>query len=223
MKVSIIVPSYNQEPYLRDAINSALSQTHPDIEIVVVDDGSTDNSLKIAKEYPIKVVSQTNRGLSSARNTGVMNSTGEYILPLDADDILEMHCVGKLLSVARETSADVVAPSIKTFGIAEEVTHLMPSPNLNDFRYGNRIAYCALIRREALLEVGGYSSKMVEGYEDLHLWVNLLSRGKKILTVPDVLFNYRVKEQSMWRDALKNHKKLIGQINKDFPEACLAF
>lgn len=222
-EVSIIVPSYNQQEYLPEAIESALNQTVP-CEIIVIDDGSTDNSLLVAREYqgkgtiPLRVVSQVNKGLASARNTGIMNATGKWILPLDADDILEANCVQRILKVAKTTDADIIAPSIRCFGIGNETTILMPNPKLEDFKVGNRLAYCSAIKREALLGVGGYSPKMVEGYEDLALWINLLTRGKKIVTIPEALVLYRTKESSMWTESKKHHEKLMNQIYKDFPQ-----
>lgn len=219
--ISIIVPSYNQAPYLREAIESAINQTVFS-EVIIVDDGSTDDSLAIAKEYEghgVKVVSQVNKGLASARNTGIMNTHihSHYILPLDADDILEPNCVERILQVAQETDADIIAPSIQCFGLGNQETILMPEPKLEDFKIGNRIAYCSAIKREALLEVGGYSPKMVEGYEDLHLTINLLTRGKKIVTIPEPLMRYRIKENSMITEADKHRDKLMAQIYKDFP------
>src|SRR3990167_2881894 len=96
--------------------------------------------------------------------------------------------------------ADIFAPSFRCFGLSNQEIILMPNPTIEDFKIVNRIGYCAAIRKSALLEVGGYSPRMVEGYEDLHLWMNLLSWGKKIVTIPEVLWMYRVKEKSMYRD-----------------------
>ena len=218
-EVTIVVPSFNQREFLPDAIESALGQTMR-CEVIIVDDGSTDNSLDLAKYYVqhgVKVVSQVNKGLSSARNTGIMNATGEYILFLDSDDILNEDCVEKLLKVAKRTKADVVAPSFKTFGTTNELVILMDSPKTEDFLVANRIGYCALFRKETLLEVGGYSPKMTWGYEDYHLTFNLLARDKLIVTVPDVLWLYRMKEHSMIHVANEHRSELIAQINKDFP------
>lgn len=215
MTIEIVIPSYNQELYLSDAIESSLLQN---CEVVVVDDGSTDNSLEIARKYPIKVISQVNKGLASARNTGIMNATGEAILFLDADDILLKGCVDLLRVKMEETNADVVAGSFKTFGTTNEEVILMPHPFLGDFKVGNRLGYCALIKKEVLLEVGGYSPKMLWGYEDMHLWINLLTRGKKIVTIPEVLWLYRTKEHSMIHDAQKHHGELMKQIHDDFPQ-----
>lgn len=217
MKVSVVIPAYNQAEFLPDAIESALSQTlYPDdCEVIVVNDGSTDATAEIVKNYPVKAVHQVNKGLASARNTGIMNATGEYILPLDADDLLEDNCAEKLYGIAEQTKADVVAPSFKCFGKHQDLVILIPSPSLEDFKVGNRIGYCSLIKRATLLEVGGYSPKMVWGFEDYHLWFDLLRRGKRIVTTPDVLWLYRTKEHSMIHDANEHREELMAQIKKD--------
>ena len=213
--ISISISSYNQEEFLCDAIDSALNQTIP-CEVLVIDDGSTDNSLAIARSYEpkVKVISQVNKGLSSARNTGLMNATGDYFLPLDADDILLPNCVEKIL----EYNTDIISPSFKCFGRSEDTIILMPNPTIEDFKTGNRIGYCSVIRRSILLEIGGYSPRMTFGYEDLHLWFDLLSRGAIITTIPEVLWLYRTKEKSMWHDALLHHEEMMTQIRKDFPQ-----
>lgn len=230
MDISIIIPSYNQQEYLPDAIESALNQTKEAHDIVIIDDGSTDNSLEIAKKYSnlrVYVISQVNKGLASARNTGIMFLSQmincDYILPLDADDILMDNALERIDEVARETNADVIAPSLKCFGVGNETVILMPNPKLEDFRQGNRIGYCTAIKRDALLEVGGYSPRMVFGYEDLHLSINLLIRGKTIVTIPEVLWLYRTKPDSMWVRSKEHHQELLAQINKDFPYAMLSF
>jgi GT2 family glycosyltransferase len=94
----------------------------------------------------------------------------------------------------------------------------MPNPTLEDFKTGNRIGYCSAIKRSKLLEIGGYSPRMTTGYEDLHLGFNLLNRGAKIITIPEILWLYRTKEKSMIHDAIKHHAELMAQIHKDFPE-----
>lgn len=226
-RFSVIIPSFGQAQYLREAIESVLQQTYANIEIIVVDDGSTDGSLDIAKSYrpAVTVISQRNKGLASARNAGIMNATGEYIFPLDADDKMFPDCLETIDRVARETNADVIAPSIRCFGEAMvgPDTILMPNPTFNDFKLGNRLAYCSAVKRSVLLETGGYSPKMdiLGGYEDLHLWFDLLSRGKKIVTIPEPLVMYRIKESSMYKEASKpeKHVKLMEQIFKDFPMA----
>lgn len=231
--ISIVIPVFNGSEWLAEAIESAMNQDAEDVlgnfknliyEIIVVDDGSQDSSLEIAKKYPVQVISQVNKGLVSARNTGIMNSERSWIIFLDADDKLLPKAISSIVKKINETNADIIAPSFREFGLGNREVILMPEPKLEDFRTGNRLGYCAAIRRSALLEIGGYSPKMVEGYEDLHLWVNLLTRGYKLVTIPDILWMYRIKEQGMYRSITPEiHKKLIAQINKDFPQCQLDF
>lgn len=225
MRFSVIIPSYNQEKYLSDAIDSVVDQTFKDFELIVVNDGSTDRSFGIAQSYHgVKVVDQVNKGLSSARNTGIMNATGEWCVFLDADDIMAPNYLETVDRAIKENpEADVIAPSLKEFGMSDNTVILMPNPTLEDFRVGNRLGYCQAIRKSALLEVGGYSPRMAEGYEDLHLSCVLLSRGKMVVTLPDVLWLYRTKEQSMITTAREHHGKLLAQINRDVPDANLNF
>jgi len=112
ISVSVIVPIYNVEKYLSKCINSILIQTHKNLEIILVDDGSLDNSGKIADEYigkdnRIKVIHKSNAGVSSARNTGIEAATGDYICFSDADDLLELDYVEYMLNLIVEGDADV--------------------------------------------------------------------------------------------------------------------
>jgi glycosyltransferase involved in cell wall biosynthesis len=86
--VSVVIPCYNSARYLRESIESALAQSYPRIEIIVVDDGSTDETTRIARSYGVRYIYQANRGISAARNTGILHSRGEYVLFLDHDDRL---------------------------------------------------------------------------------------------------------------------------------------
>lgn len=215
MSITTVIPSYNQAKYLPDAIESALEQ---DCHVIVVDDGSTDGSAEIAAKYPAKLIRQVNKGLASARNTGIMNAETDYILFLDADDILLEGAVEKIMQVARDTDADIIASSFKTFGTSNETVILMQNPTIEDFKIANRIGYCAAVKRSALLEVGGYSPRMTWGYEDYALWFDLLKRGKNLVTIPEVLWLYRTKEKSMIHEAQAHHDELMAQIKKDHPE-----
>ena len=215
--ITIGIPCYNQAEYLPQAIESAMSQTIP-CEVIVVNDGSKDNTLEVARKYSVKVINQVNKGLSAARNSAIMASTGSWFLPLDADDFLETNAVERLLRLAESTGADVVAPSLREFGISSAVVILMQEPKLKDFLIGNRIPYCSLIRKSALLECGGYSPRMEPGYEDYALWFDLLTRGKRFISSNEVLFNYRTKPVSMITEAKKHHTELMNKIYKDFPQ-----
>ena len=218
MTFSIVIPTYNQADTLAETIRSVLDQTRKVDEVIVVIDGSIDGSVSIAKNYPVKVVEQVNKGLSSARNTGIMNSTSDWILFLDSDDILKTNCLERMEQVINENpEADIVAPSFKEFGIRDTEIILMENPTLEQFKVNNMIPYFSAIRRFALLEVGGYSSRMIYGWEDWHLWFDLLNRGKKLVTIPEVLVMYRTKRYSMINSANAHGFELGQQIRKDFP------
>lgn len=245
MRISIIIPSYNQEQYLKYALESAVLNNP--YEIIVIDDGSTDNSLKIAKdfekdlinnhkkhkicenvpqdawgwmcEYPdFMVVSQVNKGLASARNTGIMNATGDYILPLDADDILLPDCLSKIEAKINETDADIIGLSFTTFGTSNQNVILQDGATVEDFKTGNRLGYCSAIRRDSLLEIGGYNPKMVKGWEDLDIWFDLLKRGKKVSVIKEPVWLYQTKANSMYTESVKHSEELWGQIHRNHPE-----
>ena len=219
--IALVIPSYNQQEFLPEAIESVLAQKRKPDEFVIVDDGSTDSSLDYAKSYEIKgvkAISQVNKGLSSARNTGIMNTTTDYILFLDADDMLMENALERIMEVAEETDADVVAPSFRCFGTRQGDVILQPQIIIQDFIGGNRIGYFSAIKRSVLLEVGGYSPRMVEGWEDFHLWFDIFKRGHSLITLPDILVLYRTKENSMYLESLKHEKKLWAQIKKDHKE-----
>lgn len=218
--ISIVIPCFNSKEWIADAIESALAQTTR-CEVIVVDDGSTDGSGLMADSYKthgVKVIHQVNKGLASARNTGIMNSTGDYILFLDSDDILKENAAERLLEIAKTTDADVVAGSFQEFGLNQAVVTLKPFPSVEDFKKANHIGYCTLVKKSTLLEVGGYSPKMVKGYEDLHLWFDLLKRGKRFVTTQEVLWMYRIRENSMITDSVKYHELLMEQIRTDHKE-----
>src|SRR3990167_5492324 len=125
MSISICIASCNQGDYLEDAIESCYDQTGQPLEILVIDDGSKDDSLEIARRYefkefpmiesPVRVISQVNKGLASARNTGIMNAKGDYIMFLDADDMLKENAIARITQDINQTNADIVAPSFKEF------------------------------------------------------------------------------------------------------------
>lgn len=218
MRFTICIPAYDQQEYLPDAIESALNQT-VQAEVIVVNDGSPDHTREIASRYPVKLINQINKGLASARNAGIMAMTGDIFLPLDSDDMLMDDCVEKMQKVFNETNADVVAPSMKCFGEANDTIIIMKEPKIDDFRTANRIPYASAIKRECLLECGGYQPRMdsLGGFEDYSLWFDLLTRGKKIIGIQEPLLLYRTKQKSMWREAVKNSVALHAQMEKDFP------
>lgn len=217
MRTSIIIPLYNQKDFFVEAIESALAQTVP-VEIIVVNDGSTDGSRFVIDDYEdrVKIIHQVNKGLSSARNTGIMNATTEFVLMLDSDDKLLPTAVERIEKVFDDTDADIVSPSFTHFGLNNSDVILQMRPTLDDFKSGNKVGYCSAFRRSDLLMVGGYSPRMIWGYEDLALSIDLLKRGKKIFTIPEPLWLYRLKPNSMIQTAQAHHQELMAQIQHDY-------
>lgn len=224
--ISIICPCYNQAEFLEETLDSAYNQTMPAHEIIVVDDGSTDGSGEIADRYkfaqfpgiesPVKVVHQVNKGLASARNTAIMNATGDWILPLDSDDMLKENAIEKFTAAILHFNADVIVPSFEMFGLREGPV-ILGGFTMDQLKEANRLGYFSLIRRSALLETGGYSPKMKWGFEDYHEWFDLFSRGKTMAVLSDVLVRYRIRENSMITESNKHSDELMGQIKRDFP------
>ena len=111
-KLSIIMPAYNVEKYVGKAISSILSQDYKNLELLIVDDGSTDETAKIAKRYSANdvraiVLSKQNGGLSDARNYGLERATGDYVLFVDSDDFIEPNTIGKLMKHSNDHALDV--------------------------------------------------------------------------------------------------------------------
>lgn len=126
-KISVIIPVYNVEKYLSACVNSVINQTYNNLEIILVDDGSTDNSGKICDEYAlkderIKVFHKSNGGLSSARNYGLDRKSGEYVFFVDSDDFISLRCLEKLHELSIEQNADIVSSLNKRFTTENNLT-----------------------------------------------------------------------------------------------------
>ena len=184
---TIVIPCHNYGQYLAEAIESALAQTHP-CEVIVVDDGSTDDTAKVAACYPVKVISQANLGLPAARNAGIRAATTTHILPLDADDKLDAYCVERMLSTSRSAIVRAVA---RLFGDIERTWMPGGGLTLAHFIEANRAAACSMFPRASWEAVGGYDESMRDGYEDWDLWVRMVASGIPVATVGQVSWYYR--------------------------------
>lgn len=218
--VSIVIPCYNLGQYLKDAIDSALGQTYKNKEVIVIDDGSTDDkTIKLIDEYRIKYqdvvfIRQNNMGLSEARNTGVKKSKGDYIVCLDADDKLFKTYIEELIAIFKKDSKKklgFVTTWLQEFGLSQNIWK--PS----DYNPGKllveNIAHAgSMFRKEAWTKAGGYKKQMVGGYEDWEFWVSLMEAGYKWAVLPKVLFNYRIRKNSMFSSASAKHQELYQRI-----------
>jgi len=223
--VSIIIPCYNYARYLAEAVASVISQTHQNIEIIIVNDGSTDHTLETAKglvaKYPkhrITVLNQGNSGQPAiARNKGIERAGGEYILPLDADDAIEPFMIEECLDVLeKDKTVSIAYTDRKDFdGVSQLVS--AGDYDLKKLRYANQISYCALYRKKIWREVGGYRTN-VKGLEDWDFWVAAGSRGFTGQRIPKPLFKYRRHDTGVYQEALREFNQKFAQIVLNNPE-----
>lgn len=211
-KVSIIITCFNYGRFLSDAIESALHQTLKGAEIIVVNDGSTDNTAKIAARYPVIQVHQNNQGLPTARNVGISNSKGVYILPLDADDKLHPQYLEHTVPILdRYDDTGVVYTSRLHFGLLNTVKQAQAF-DLEMLKNKCLLNYCSLYRKQVWTECGGYDPKMISGYEDWDFWLNVAKRGWQFRPVYEALLLYRKHGYSLSDLAKDNHETLFSQI-----------
>lgn len=221
-KVSIIIPCYNQGKYVAEAINSALRQTFKDIEIVCVNDGSTDNSVEIIKSFENKyknfifLNNKENRGVIYSRNFAIKNCNGTYILPLDADDIIEPTYVEKAVKILdNNPNIGIVYCKAKIFGNYDKYWNLKPF-NKSDILYENCIFCSALFRKSDFIKIGGYNNNMKYGCEDYDLWLSFIEQGLEVFQINEILFSYRqYDETSRTTISLKNKKEIWNNLIKN--------
>lgn len=204
--VSVVIPCYNLGQFLREAVASAFAQTIHPVEVIVVDDGGTEDLTRPLRGFDVRLIRVANRGLPSARNTGLMNARGRAFLPLDADDWIEPTYIEKTLPLLE----DVVCVGLQEHGTRNgtyPVTPRMAELSVERIRGDNRLFYCALFRTSLLREVGGYNGRMIHGYEDWDLWVDLIQRGVRFSHVDEILFHYRTRADSMLADTESHHRQ----------------
>lgn len=214
INISIIVPCYNQAQYLDEALQSVLDQTYIHWECIIVNDGSVDNTEEAAKKWVerdsrFKYIKKENGGLSSARNYGISNAKGIYILPLDADDKISPDYV--LLAVKSfqdDSSLKVVYCKAEKFGNEIGLWNL-PNFSLIGMAMQNMIFCTALFKKSDWELVGGYDEKMNFGWEDWEFWIAVLKNGGGVSCLEEVGFYYRVKENSMLQQLYKEKKDYL--------------
>lgn len=213
-EISVIIPCYNQEKYIAECLESVFAQTFKDYEIIVINDGSTDNSEEIIKKYmqkhpEIKLISQENKGLVAARNTAIAQSSGKYIYPLDADDIIKNKMLEKSYETISKKKGDIITTRVKLFG-KENGEMYLNTPSKYHLVAHNCLVNAALFRKSDFEKSGGYDEKFSMGLEDYDLWLNMVFNHKlKIYRIPEILFLYRIKDISESRNKQQKEQKNI--------------
>lgn len=196
-KISVIIPCFNHGDFLEETIESVLSQTFKDYEIIVVDDGSTDPGTLVVldemeKKYSgIKIIRQPNGGPANARNKGIGASSGELFFPLDADDTIDPRMLEKCHAlISKDPQLGFVYTYTHFFG-AEDAVWKNPEYNFYDLLWANQSTVSALVRKKAWEEVGGYDENKDNKYEDWDFWISLGERGWHGKLIKEFFFNYR--------------------------------
>jgi glycosyltransferase involved in cell wall biosynthesis len=202
--ISVIVPTYNHGIYLPETLESVTTQSFTDWECIIVDDGSTDNTENIANEFcqkdsRFKYFFKNNGGLSAARNTGIRKSSGEYVLPLDADDLIGNTYLEKAIKRFIEfpdtklvyCKAEIFGDIVKNWELEEY--------NYEKLLFSNMIFCSAIFRKKDFDITVGYNENMIYGLEDWDFWITLLDENSIVYQIPETLFYYRIKENSMNR------------------------
>ncbi len=200
IKISVIIPCYNQENYIAQCLDSVLTQTFQDYEIIVINDGSTDKSLDIIQTYvdkytQIKLINQSNQGVIAARNNGISQAQGAYIYPLDGDDKIAPTCLEKLYHAMQENKGDVIYSDNEYFGCKTGKIRYLKPTKLN-MALGNYVCVSALYRKSDWEKYGGYDAMMKAGFEDWEFWLNFVEDNKVFYKVEETLFYYRINTDS---------------------------
>jgi glycosyltransferase involved in cell wall biosynthesis len=229
--VSVVIPCYNHAQFLAEALNSVLEQTYQNWECIIVNDGSPDNTETIARDWckkddRFKYLYKENGGLSSARNLGLANSKGDYILFLDSDDLIAPEKL--LLSVKsfiEDTSLDLVITDFNSV-LGAKLVQLEPFVKLADFTFNlENILYkwdlgfsipihCALFKKDSVGDIR-FNEKL-KAKEDWLFWIQFFKSDSKTVYINQPLVTYRMHEDSMTKNVLlmKNNQELVINLIK---------
>ncbi len=219
--ISLILPIYNVEKYLRECLESILNQSYRDYELIIINDGSTDGSIKIIEDYidkfkAIKIINQNNKGISETRNIGLKYAKGEYILFVDSDDFLRHDMLEKIVNVALETNSDIIISNYYLyFNNSNNIEYLQDMKNMKS--YSNIEALNLMLINKiqgqlwnklfkySLLKEINFEFEKDRIIEDIFPVFRAVSRANKITYIDEALYFYRQREGSLVN---KRSKKL---------------
>lgn len=232
--VSIVIPCYNYAKYVDDAIGSVFAQTYKNIELIVINDGSTDNSDDVIrqaqKKYTFKYFNQANRGIVATRNRGVRLATGQFLIQLDADDMLPKNYVQTLINAAAKQKVDIFYTAAKDLDTGRVVID-PPEFNIEILKHHNYIHASSMVRLEAIKKYKYDQYLNDKGLEDWDMFLMMCLDGATGLYVKEVSLQYRqhndiksrnekIRNNNQELDAIRhiltkhitNHPKQIGYM-----------
>lgn len=203
---TVAISSYNYAKHITETLDSVVSQTHPLIELIVIDDKSPDNSIDVIDRWMKEnhsrftrcrlVAHVDNQGLAQSRNTAFQLAETDYVFVLDSDNHLLPRCLERHIEVIRRTGAPAVYAIAELFG---DVKGLGPADifDRNRLKKANYIDAMALVSRAAWVEIGGYATYSTMGWEDYDMWLSFAERDMPLVFIPEVLCRYRTHNTSM--------------------------
>lgn len=226
--LSVVMSVYNGEQFLASAIESILDQTFRDFEFIIVNDGSTDGSLAILKEYAqrdcrIRLISRENRGLTASLNEGIANARGEWIARMDADDISLPDRFEKQLAWLQQTGADICGGWVKLTGTwFHRVWRYYGSSDAIRIKllFGSAFAHPTVMLRSNLAKANPYNEK-AHYVEDYELWTRLAQLGVRMANYPGVVLRYRIHPGQVTAIRQKQQRENMVQIFRDYSSSFL--
>lgn len=199
--ISIIIPCYNDAEYIEQAVLSALNQTYTNKEVIVVDDGSNAETKAVLKKLEPKItklITQENKGQSTARNVGINEAKGEYILILDSDDFFEDTFCEKAIQVLLNNNEVKIATCEANllFSDGSKEVYKPRGGSISNFIYSNGALGTSLFKKEDWQNCGGYDESMRKGFEDWEFFIRLLKNGGTVEVINEPLYNYRKRTNS---------------------------
>lgn len=239
MKVSVVIPCYNVERYIDRCLHSVAAQSHPDLEVICVDDGSTDGTadrIELSANgqgWPIRLVRQTNKGAPAARNVGLAAASGTYVQFLDADDVIGPEKIAHQVALAeRYGSPGLIVGSSTTFSHGGDVLYRSvqkageSDPWMALTAHGLNVTSAILWGRDAVMQAGGWDEQMGSSQE-YDLMFRMLAQGTRIVQDDVVLTEIHKRDQgsisqtggpSNWRRYVELRARIIAHVKTHFPE-----
>jgi glycosyltransferase involved in cell wall biosynthesis len=218
VRVSVVIPCYNSTAHLGETVESVLAQTAADFEIILVDDGSTDDTRALCARLVathagrrITLICQANRGVAGARNCGIAAARAPYVLPLDADDLIAPTMLEQCAHVLDvEPQAALVFCDREDFGALDGVWRA-GHYELERLKYFNQIPYCTMFRRAMWETIGGYRVN-VSGFDDWDFWLAAAARGFRGRHLPAPLLRHRRHPSSQLHGLVASYERLYATI-----------
>ena len=220
--VSVIVPAYNAEATLPETLEALVAEGYEAKEIIVVNDGSRDATLTVARSFAarysqVRCIDQPNGGVCRARNHGIAEANGKYILPVDADDILLPGFIAWAVDeLEAHPQVKVAVPKAEFFG-AKSGPWALPPFSLRMLARRNMIPATALFHRADWQRIGGYNEEL-QAREDWEFWIHLLKDGGDVATSPELGLCYRIMPHSKRENDRKLKRQIIDKLNQHYPE-----